>query len=50
MVEEAECVALVPLEPEEIKFNKWTKAGYIRPLYIKAIVNGKPISGVLIDG
>ena len=50
MVEEAGCEALVPAEPEEIKFKKWTKARHLRPLYIKAHVNEKPITRVLIDG
>ena len=50
MVEEAECAALVPAELEEIKFKKWTKARHVKPLYIEAHVNGKPISRVLIDG
>ena len=46
MVEMAECA---PLLPEEIKFRKWTKDEHLRPLYIKAHVNGKSISRVLID-
>ena len=50
MVEEVDCIPLAPTEPEEIKFKKWTKARHLRPLYIKAYVNGKPISKVLIDG
>ena len=48
--EEAECEALGPAELKEIKFMKWTKAGHLRPLYIKAHVNKKPIARVLIDG
>ena len=50
MVEEVECAFLVLTEPEEIRFKKWTKARHLRPLYIKAHINGKPISWVLIDG
>ena len=50
MVEKAECASLVLVEPEEIIFKKWTKVGHLRPLYIKAHINGKPISQVLIDG
>ena len=42
MVKEVECAALVQAEPEEIKFKKWTKAGHIKPLYIKVHVTGKP--------
>ena len=44
MVEEAKCAFLVPAEPKEIKFKKWTKAGHLRPFYVKAYVNGKPIN------
>ena len=50
MVEEAEYAALVPAEPKKVKFKKWTKVGHLRPLYIKAHINGKPISRLLIDG
>ena len=50
MVEEAECATLVWKELEEIRFKKWTKARHLRPLYIKAHINGKPISRVLING
>ena len=50
LVEEAEYTALVPIELEEIKFKRWTKARHLRPLYVKAHVNRKPISKVLIDG
>ena len=50
IVEEVEYAALVPAEPEEIKFKKWIKARHLKPLYIKAHVNEKPISRVLIDG
>ena len=46
--EEVECASLVPAKLEE--FKKWTKAGHLRTLYIKAHINGKPISWVLIDG
>ena len=49
MVEEAGCEALVPAKLKEIKFKKWTKA-HLRPLYIKAHVNKKPSTRVLIDG
>ena len=49
MVEEVKCVALVQEEPDELRFKKWTKAGHLRPLYIKAHMNGKPINRVLID-
>ena len=44
MVEEAECASLVPVEPEEIRLKKWTKARYLQPLYVRAHVNGKLIS------
>ena len=50
MIEETECSILVPTEPQEIKFKKWTKSGHLKPLYIKAHMNGKPINRVLIDG
>ena len=50
MVEEAKCATLVPVEPEEIKFKKGTKVRHLKPIYIKAHVNGKPISRVLMDG
>ena len=50
MVEHVECVALVLAEREEKKFKKWTKVRHLRPLYIKAHMNRKPISKVLIDG
>ena len=50
MVEEAKCATLVPVEPKEIKFKKWTKVRHLKPIYIKAHVNGKPISRVLMDG
>ena len=36
MVDGAECEALVPATPREIKFEKWTRAGHLRPLYITA--------------
>ena len=50
MVNEAECATFIQVEPEEIKFKKQTKAEHLKPLYIKAHVNGKPINIVLIDG
>ena len=50
MVDEAEDKALVPIMPREIKFGKWTKAGHLRPLYITAYMNKKPINRVLVDG
>ena len=50
MVEEAKCATLVLAEPKEVKFKKWTKAKNLRPFYIKAHMNGNPISRVLIDG
>ena len=50
MVEYTEFAALVLVEPKEIKFKKWTKARHLRPLYIKAHMNRKPFSRVLIDG
>ena len=49
MVEEAECAALVPAKLKEMKFKKWTKVRHLKPLYIKAHVNGKLINRVLID-
>ena len=50
VIEETKCVALVREELEEVRFKKWMKVRYLRPLYIKAHVNGKPINRVLIDG
>ena len=50
MVEGAECEALVLATAREIKFKKGTKPGHLRPLYIKAYMNGKPIKSVLVDG
>ena len=49
MVDGAECEALVPTTPREIKFEKWTRAGHLRPLYITAQMNEKPINRVLVD-
>ena len=49
MVEVAECATLVSAEPEEISLKSGLKLN-IRPLYIKAHVNGKPINRILIDG
>ena len=49
MVEEAECASLILAEPEEIRFKRWAQLGHLRPLYIKAHINGKPVSRVLID-
>ena len=42
-------MALVQTKLKEVRFKKWTKAGHLRPFYIKAHVNGKPVNGVLID-
>lgn len=50
IVEEAKCATLVRGELEEIRFKKWTKVGHLRRLYIRADVNGKLISRVLING
>ena len=35
--------------PKEIRFKKWTKARHLRPFYIRAHINGKPVTRVLID-
>ena len=43
-------IALVPATPREIKFKKWSKARHLKPLYISAHINEKPISRVLVDG
>ena len=50
MVDEAECEALVPATPREIKFKKWIKVKHLMPLYITAHMNGEPITKVLING
>ena len=50
MVDGAEDKALVPTTSREIKFEKWTKARHLKPCYIMAHMNGKPINKVLVDG
>ena len=49
VAEEVECAAFVRGEHEEIRFKKWTKVRHPRPLYIRAHINGKPVSKVLIN-
>ena len=43
-------IALVPATPREIKFKNWSKARHLKPLYISAHINEKPISRVLVYG